>query len=183
MLQGGKPAMLKSQLLLVDTNIIIYTHEIDIWPLLIKKCPIALTSAVQDESRFWVDHKGNHYSIDLNEDINNKKVVFLDVPLSSINILCKMFGPTYLDRMDIGETDSLAFLYENKDKDVHICSSDSIVFKVLGSLGLREKGISLEELLNDIGLGRSLEWRFQKSFREKYTLMGEQEGITGMAAP
>ncbi len=81
--------------------------------------------------------------------------------------------------MDPGETDSLAFLY-SQEKGL-ICASDKIVFKSLGSLGLGEQGISLEEVLDKVGLSRQVESQLTKKFRLKYTLQGEQEGITGAA--
>jgi len=54
--------------------------------------------------------------------------------------LTKHFGPTYLERFDPGERESLAHLVTSADEYM-ICSADSIVFKVLGFLDRGEQGI------------------------------------------
>jgi hypothetical protein len=51
------------------------------------------------------------------------------------------------------------------------------VFSVPGFLGKDEQGISLEEVLSEIGLGRALGWQFSKRFREKYTKLGQIDSI------
>jgi hypothetical protein len=43
----------------------------------------------------------------------------------------------------------------------------------LGLLARTEQGISLEEVLIQIGLSRQLEWKYTKKFREKYMQMGK----------
>jgi ACT domain-containing protein len=45
-----------------------------------------------------------------------------------------------------------------------------------------ERGISLEEILQQVGLGRSMVWKYTKDFRTKYTKMGKQDGITGIGS-
>lgn len=45
------------------------------------------------------------------------------------------------------------------------------------------QGISLEELLSQIGLTRQVDWPFSKRFREQYTQQGFQEKPTGIILP
>lgn len=63
--------------------------------------------------------------------------------------------------------------------DYLISSDDAIVFRLLGNLGRRDQGVSLEEILQKIGLGRKVEWQYSKAFREKYTKEGETDMIVG----
>ena len=60
-----------------------------------------------------------------------------------------------------------------------ISSGDAIVFRVLGNLGRGDEGLSLEEILQQIGLGRKLDWPYSRAFREKYTKDGETDMIQG----
>ena len=61
-----------------------------------------------------------------------------------------------------------------------ISSGDAIVYRVLGLLNRGEQGLSLEEILDSIGLRRSkLPWSCQKAFREKYTKEGELDSVLG----
>jgi len=46
-------------------------------------------------------------------------------------------------------------------------------------LGKAEQGISLEELLQSIGLSQALEWQYTKKFREKYTRLGQIDFTQG----
>ena len=75
-----------------------------------------------------------------------------------------------------GEDETLAFLL-NSVEDWKVCAADKAVFRVLGYLGRTEQGISLEEVLSEIGLGRASDWKFSKRFREKYTKLGEIDAI------
>jgi hypothetical protein len=42
-----------------------------------------------------------------------------------------------------------------------------------------DKGISLEEVLQKVGLGRSVAKQYTKQFRERYAKEGEQDSIRG----
>ena len=171
--------MLKFQFLLFDACVIIGAYELGVWGDLIQRCVVTFTSTVKDqETYFWYDEQEIGHEINLNKDVEAKKINCVDVPLSKVSDFRKKFHPIYLDRMDAGEADSLAFLFFSEEEWL-MASSDLHVFKVLGCLGLGERGISLEEILQQVGLGRDMEWKYSKEFRKKYTLKGEQEGITG----
>ena len=53
------------------------------------------------------------------------------------------------------------------------------MYRVLGNLGRGDQGISLEEALNQIGLGREIKWPFNKLFRDKFTRLGTEDLIRG----
>ena len=88
-------------------------------------------------------------------------------------------GPVYFDRLDPGEAESLAFLMNSRDEWL-ISSSDEIVFKTLGLEGRSEQGISLEEILDKIGMTRSnLSVQYTREFRMNVTRKGQIDGVTG----
>jgi hypothetical protein len=172
--------MPKFQLLLLDANVIIYAHELGIWDDLIDKCEITITRTVlEEETYYWFDEQDTPHRIDLNDNINAKDINCIDVPQSQLETFLEKFDPTYLDRLDPGEADSLALLDNSKESWL-ICSSDHIVYKVLGCLGRGGQGKSLEEILNTIGLGRQVKSQYSEEFRKKCTVQGEQDGIIGM---
>ena len=173
--------MLKFQFLLLDTGIIIGAHELGVWDHLIQRCEVTITSTVKDEANFWYDEHGVRCEINLDGNVKAERIKCVDVPLSQVADFCEKFGPTYLERMDPGEADSLAYLFSSEEK-WRIASADSHVFKVLGFLGLGERGISLEEILNKVGLKRGVHWKYSRMFRERYTAMGKQDGITGIGS-
>ena len=61
-----------------------------------------------------------------------------------------------------------------------ISSADKIVYRVLGNLNRAEQGISLQEVLQQVGLGRPLPHEFSKGYREYWTGRGSQERIQGL---
>lgn len=171
--------MQKFRLLLLDANIVIRLHELGLWKKVIEACAITLTSTVAyDEASFWEDDYGAKYYFDLTQDIEKGKIDCKEVSLSQIEIFKQKFDPSYLERLDPGEAESLTFLV-GSDEEWLISSSDAIVFKVLGLLGQGKQGISMEEILNRTGLGRKLAWEYTKQFRLRWTSQGEQDHIRG----
>lgn len=169
---------MKFRLLLLDANIVIYLHERGLWDRFIQRCSVTLTSTVVQESKFWEDEQGVQYPIDLTADIDSQKIQTVDVDLKVIQDFSKKYGPVYLDRLDPGEADSLAFLMTSREEWI-ISSADEIVFKVLGLEGRTEQGLSLEEILDKIGLTQSnLKRQYRKAFRESAIRKGQYDGIT-----
>jgi hypothetical protein len=171
--------MPRFQRLLLDTNAIVLAYELRVWEELTERCEVTITNTVKEEVYYWRDKGDIPHSINLDDYTEQGRINCISVPFSQLDSFAKKFSPFYLDQMDPGEADSLVFLYYAEEK-WFLCSSDAIVYKVLGLLGKGEQGISFEEVLQEIGLGRQLEWKHTKDFRSKYTLKGEQNGITGM---
>ena len=167
----------KFQLLLLDANIIIKLHELGIWEEFAKRCSVTLTATVAyDESQFWEDNDGVRHYFDIEEDIKSNKISCERVSLSQIEDFRRKFDPTYA--IHAGEAEPLAFLFAS-DKNWIIASSDGIVFRVLGRTSRGHQGISLEEILQKIGLGRRLDGQYTKEFRGRLTQMGQEDSIRG----
>lgn len=173
--------MPRLRLLLFDANIVIELHKIGLWEKVIELCDVTLTKTVaEDESEYWEDDYEQRHYFNLHDEIGSGKINCITVSHEQLEALFKKFSPVYLDRLDPGEAESLAVLISS-DEDWLISSSDGIVFRVLGNIGLPDQGISLAEVLQKIGLTYpGLRFHFCQEFRHKMTLKGQQEGITGM---
>ena len=170
---------MKFRLLLLDANIVICLHELGIWDAFIAKCSVTLTQTIVDESKFWEDTQGNQHPIDLEPDIKNSRIQCIEVSIKTVEKFTRKYGPVYLEKLDYGEAESLAFLMDSQEEWV-IASSDKIVFKTLGREGRSEQGVSLEEILAKIGLTQSgLKYQYTKIFRDKITREGQFDSITG----
>ena len=137
---------------------------------------------VEHEVYFWRDSKADSHEIDLNQYINSGKIDCIDVPNLQVIQFLQKFDPTYVDRMDPGETDSLAYLYHS-EKEWLITSSDGIVFKTLGCLAKPDQGISLEEILQKVGLTHAFDKKhrhYTKDFRLGLTKKGQADRIVGI---
>ena len=111
-------------------------------------------------------------------DIDGRNVTVFETDSAEIGQFRLRFDPSYLEKLDPGETEALVKL-ESLPRDSRLCSADAIVFKVLAALGRDEQGVSLEEILGTLGLSRSLGWAFGRKFREKYSKDGHIDAIQG----
>jgi hypothetical protein len=170
--------MSRLKLLILDANVVIHLHEFGIWARLIAACDIHLPRTVVGEADFC-EIDGERQYIDLNDDINQRRIQVFDVELDKIKAFRDQFDPLYVDGLDPGETEALAHLFESTERFL-ISSGDGIVYRVLGRLNRSDRGISLEEILKQVGLQRQqLPWSCSKSFRERYTKEGQIHAIQG----
>jgi len=171
----------KFSLLLLDANVVIRIFELGIWDRMIKACDAHLARTVVGEADFYEDRKGVGHRIDLDPYKEDGRITVHDVLVSQVSALTDRFGAHFLDRLHDGETESLALLVTNLDSAQRftICSSDAIVFRVLGALKAGEQGLSLEEVLQQVGLNQKLERQFCKAFRVNCTRQGFDEGVRG----
>jgi hypothetical protein len=171
--------MKKFKLLLLDANVVIELSRHGLWDQLVARCDIHLAQTVLDEAHFYVDDQGDRQNIDLASHISANAITVFNLTPSQMDSFREQFGPPYLEKLDPGETESLAHLLNESDK-YSICSADKIVYRVLGCLSRPDQGVSLEEVLAQVGMGRKLEAQFTKAYREEWTKKGFQEGLTGL---
>jgi hypothetical protein len=171
----------KFRLLLLDANIVIEISRHGLWDQIIARCDIHLARTVVDEAHFYPDANGDQQPIDLTTHINANAITVFDLKPSDLAGLRAQFDAGYFEKLDPGETESLAYLLQQGEA-CQICSADKIVYRVLGNMHRAEQGVSLEEVLNQIGLGRKLGREFSREYREQWTQKGFQEGLGGMGA-
>lgn len=174
--------MSKFKLLLLDANVVIHLFKLGLWDTIVERCDVHLSAVVIGEAGFWEDENEMPHSIDLNPYIDSGAVTKFEVPLEQIMAFCADFSKTYKGDLDDGEAESLTYLLGSTD-EYAICSADHIVFQVLGSHYRSSQGISLEEVLQAVGLSRQLPYWFTKAYREKLTRSGFADGLQGRSSP
>lgn len=173
--------MKKFRLLLLDANVVIELFKQQLWDKFIAKCNVYLAQTVVDEAHFYEDSNGERQPIDLAQYINSNAITVFDPTLTEIAAFSAKFDLAYLDRLHDGELASLAYLLQQTE-ECRICSADKIVYRVIGNLRIKEQGISLQEILQQIGLGRTLDQWFTQDYREKWTSKGFEESQYGIGA-
>ncbi len=170
--------MPKLKLLILDAGVVIRLHELGIWGQVVGYCEIYLSRIVAEKEVRY--QQGDEYDedIDLFPDISSGRVQVFDVTVSDLREFLNQFDPLYLGDLDDGEAESLAFMMMQAEEFL-IASGDAIVYRVLGNMNAANQGISLEELLQKIGMQRGLEWPYSRAFREKYTKVGEIDMVQG----
>ena len=173
--------MSKFRFLLLDAGPIIRLFRLGIWDTLIKRCEVTITRTVVEEA-VHTGELGSHGYIKFpfEQAAEEGLITIVDMDLGSVRTFLKNTGVYEKYAIDPGEAETLAFMASSSE-NFRVCTADGPVFSALGFLGKAEKGTSLEELLQKVGLKPSsqLEWRFTKRFREKYTKLGKVDLIQG----
>jgi len=170
--------MPKLRLLILDANVVIHLHELALWGQLLDRCEVYLSRIVATKEVLFQEGDEFDEEIDLTPDIDAGRVRVFDVTAKELRDFRNQFDTVYLGDLDDGEAESLAYMMR-QSSDFLISSGDAIVYRVLGNLNRSGQGISLEEVLQKIGLGRTVEWPYSKAFREKYARDGEKDMIRG----
>lgn len=171
-------SILRSRLLLVDTCVILEAYLLEIWHTLVNECRIAVPKTVVDETV----QEGRHYDefdVDLENQIATDQIESPSLDAPDLQIVRNTCGPKFTGEIHDGELECLACLLEDQSGNSIICSSDAVVSRYLGWIQKPDQGISLEEILNKLGIRRGLKLapKLTKSFREKYTAQGFQEAL------
>ena len=162
--------------LLLDANIIIELWRLGLWNKLIELCDTHVGKTVVGEADFFLDASGNHVAIDLSADIASQRIQVFQVEFSELDKFRNQYDPSYLAKLDPGETEALVKLL-SLPSDWRLCSADGIVFKVLTNVRRGEQGISLEEVLGQLGMSRPLKKQYTKEFRTEKTKLGAIDSI------
>jgi hypothetical protein len=168
--------MKKFQFLLLDAGPIIKLFSLGMWDEFLKHCDVTISRIIAEDQVLYTEDGCQH--IDLNSYEKQNHIKFLDVGPDIAKRFHDKFNPLYKAIIHDGEKETLAFLCSASEA-WQICASDGAVFRVLGLLGKGTQGISLEEILTEIGLSRKLEWQFTKKFREVYTQKGQIDATQG----
>ncbi len=164
--------------LLLDANVIIALFKQGLWDRVVAECDLHISETVLGEAHFFEDEAGARHDFDLGLYVANGSIKEFSVPAADVKSFVDTFGRDYIEKLDAGEAESLAYL-EHAPDDHLICSADAIVFRVLGNLDRGQQGASLQEVLEKLGLGRRLPQQFTKIMRERWTAQGVTERMQG----
>jgi len=145
--------MKKFQFLLLDAGPIIKLFELGIWDEFIKKYDVTISRIVaEEEVVFAAGEEGKKYiDFGLKPWEEEGFIKIIEVEPSKVKDFYQKSNLRGKYTIDPGEEETLAFLHIQSE-DWKVCSADGAVYSALGFLGKGEQGISLEEILWDIGL-------------------------------
>ncbi len=148
---------MRSRLVILDANVIIDAFAGGFWDALVARYEVCITSIVlHSEVFFYEDAKGQRVPINLEPYLISKKVVEIAASTDELAALTERVNLNLLDRIDDGEQEALALLLTGRFDDHQFCTGDTRAIKALTRLSLGALGISLEELLTQIGMKKKL---------------------------
>ena len=165
--------MKKLQLLLLDAGPIIKLFELNLWVKFLQSCDVTILRTIIPELK-WASQKLEDVRIDI-ETYEGKGLTIVDRDTSVVASFYAKLKPLYRDLIesDDGEVATLEFLLASSEKWI-LCSGDGPVFRLMGALNCGDQGISLEEVLDKIGLRQNnIEWPYTKKFRLEKTKQGK----------
>ena len=169
---------LKSTIVLCDTCVVLEAFRVRAWDALIAKFNVLVSETIIKETVWYKDSQGHKKVIDLGPYIKSGKIQSFDVSIEDLKSFAAKYNPVYRERLDAGELSLLCYLFLYGDDKVLICSGDAIVFKILGKDRKSSQGISLEELLTEIGHTKPILHQFRKEFKERNSREGFSDSFS-----
>lgn len=166
--------MPKFDLLILDAGIVIKLFELGLWDRVVSTSNVHLSRIVAEQEADF--HSPKPFSphgqpIDLKADIAAGRCHIFECSLGEIRKFRANFDANYAADLDPGEAESLTWLF-NQPAEHLICSGDAIVYRVIGNSHRQNQGISLQEILDTLGVSKNLSWQYTKAFREQYANLG-----------
>jgi hypothetical protein len=178
--------MKKFQFLLLDAGPIIKLFELNKWDAFIKKCDVTIARTVAEQEVVFATKEDGKDYIDLLHYEKQNLIKVIDVDASVVKDFYDKTSLTGKYDIHEGEEETLAFLCSSS-QSWRVCSADHVVFRVLGKLSRSDQAISLEELLESVGLGpppawknlnpTDRDWKYTKGFRKRWTQKGREDFI------
>lgn len=160
----------------VDANVIIESHRVKIWDEVLENFNLITSELVFEEPHFYYNENREQIFYDLNrssfENIYN-------LSIDEIKILDKVFDRLQLDSLENPDKEILTLYSLEKCGDYKLCTSDGAVIQSMCLIGKSELLISLESVLNSIGLTQDLKYNFTVKFLKYHIKIGKERRITG----
>ena len=170
---------LKPRLVLLDANVIIEAHALGVWQKLIAWFELAVPSVVaRQEAKYFVI-QGHRNPIQLGSLIAQNEIEELEADAIELSDLMNQFDCLFAESIDPGEQEALALMLADRCPEHQFCSADARPLQALAMLGMSDRGISFEELLNIMGQSRSVDDQFTKLFLQRQIKEGQRRRIQG----
>lgn len=176
MLDLAKKIMRK--LLLLDADIVLDLHSLDLFGKISKTYDICLTRTVLEEAKYY-KKSGAKIKIDLKDAAIT---IIDDIDLEIIKGVYRQAKEARLG-IDPGESTSIAYLIQAED-DITFCTCDQAAIKLISYMDLDNKAISLEKALRSTGYRvkdlypRHLEKTYNSAIREGKSLRIQFKKLT-----
>ena len=175
--------MSKSRLLclILDAGPIIGLHELGAWKTFLDRYEVVVPQLVLDDEALFHSKDaatGHSEPIALAADVGAGRVLVAAASLTAIFRVASRFSDAI--ELHDGELEALTLLTQDESYVEHVfCSADGAAIEGACMLGLTDRCTSLEGLLDMVGLGRKVPWRFTKGFMELHKREGGERAVTG----
>lgn len=149
-------------LIILDANVIIELFRQNIFEALIGRYKIKLPTTIKNECKYYEDLSGVEIQIDWAIYLSTNKVEEISADGIEYGKLAKLFKEDFYRGIDPGELEALAIINASDEENLFFCSGDLPSLKAMGVLGKGNQAISLEKLLLNIGIQKTLKQHFSE---------------------
>ena len=166
---------------LLDANIIIIAHELGVWNHMVSRLTLVIPDAVAREAEFYDDRiTDDRVFIHLDATAQQGLIQIVATSLEALDTVRGRLDDIVLERIDPGEAEALALLFNGDVRDHLFCTGDGPAIRALSLLDLRDAGISLERLLKNIGYTHSMPEHYSQKWFEQQLDAGARDRIQGV---
>jgi hypothetical protein len=175
--------MTQLKFLLLDADVVIRCHALEIWPSVKACCRISLPATIVSEVQFFKSERENK-SIDLPSQVTNGEIDCLDATVAELSGVVEQFVPSFCDGLHGGEKEALGLLIGGRFEFDAFCNGDTNAIVAAAMLGCGDKVISLESVVTKLGLKSRLGGRIPNHMTDRsvahHVAVGKEYRITRM---
>jgi len=164
--------------LLVDSVVVIDAHENGYWERLCNAYRIFLPGTViEDELFFFTSDKGKQPLLVPNW-IHQGKITRIDAQIADFAALTRRLSNDFIKALDDGELEALAILISKQYQHLFFTTADRAAIKAMGVLSLGIRGLSVEDLLNNLQGLSTKKKKMEPHFTKQWFQKALAEGFT-----
>jgi len=159
---------------LLDANVIIESFRVSVWDAIIQNVDIYVPSIVIREVHALPSKRKRGYvPVDLSSHLRNKKITEISATAQEMAELEVKYKSIFSHKeLDDGEKEALALACANRPADAVICTADGTAIQTIAMIDMKDRAISLEEMLKKIGHKKQLRNHFCESFMNDHLETG-----------
>lgn len=175
----------KPRLVLLDSDVVITLHQAGVWSVLLSCYEVWMTETiVMQEVLFFKNSAGIRIDIDLMKDIESDRLVMHSLTAKQIIKVLNLFDSPMRSALHAGEIEALAVMHFEQEIDgLFFCTGDAKAIEALVLMGLKGRGISLENLLSKAGFTKKLPQHFSEIRFHQLIEKASANKIQGIGIP
>jgi hypothetical protein len=171
--------MAKTNLLLLDADIVIIAHTLGIWEQLRTAYRIAVPATIVREARYFRSERGGG-GINLQSEIDRDEIDCLEATADELISTFKDFDSSFSAGIDSGEKEAIALINRGRCAEYALCTGDTVAMAAIGMLDLSNASMAFEDVvrgakISGVRLRASLS---SKTFHD-HVQKGKTRRITG----
>lgn len=155
------------KLVILDANVIICLFELQLFDALIKRYSILIPTTIKNESKYYTGKDQEEVEIDWGAYLDAGKIKEVSASSSALQSLTDKFKADFSRGIDPGELEAIAIVCDSDDDNIYFCTGDLPALKAMGILGKGSQALSLEIVLKESGMARTLKQHFTEKRKEQ----------------